>query len=140
MANKFSGSALYIEWVYSGGTVVLSGQQRSVQLSPSIDLIDGTAGDDADKEYLNGPKDATVSYSGLMSKIGDSPTYTEVEEAVVEGVHGTLLFGPEGTTTASRKYTIPAIAQGPQINMPYDDAVEISVEFQKNGALGRGTY
>ena len=140
MANKFSGSALYAEWVYSGGTVVLSGQQRSLSLSPSVDLLDGTAGSDADKEYLAGVKDATVSYSGVMSGMADSPTFMAVEAALAEGVSGTLYFGPQGTTSTYRKYTVPAISLGPSITIPYDDVVEISNEFQKNGALTRGTY
>ncbi len=140
MANKFSGSALYMEWVYSGGTVVLSGQQRSVSLSPSVDMHDATAGDDADKVYLPGTKDAVVSYQGLMSQIGDSPSYTDVENALVEGTQGTLVIGPEGTQSTERKYTIPAISQGPNLNFPYDDVVEIACEFQKSGAMTRGVY
>lgn len=141
MANTFSGSALYAEWIYGGGTVVLSGQQRSVQLTPSINLHNATAGDDADEDYLTGTKDATISYAGVMPKVGDDPSYIDVEDALVEGTSGTLIFGPEGTATGKRKYTIPAISQGPQMNFPYNDIVEISNEFQKSGSpLARATY
>ena len=140
MANKFSGSALYFQWVYSGGTVLLSGQQRSVTITPSVDLIDGTAGDDADKEYLSGVKDATVSFAGVMSAMADSPTYAEMEAALVEGNAGTINLGPEGTASTKRKYIIPAISLGASIAIPYDDVVELSNEFQKNGAMTRTTW
>lgn len=141
MSNKFSGSALYMDWVYAGGTVVLSGQQRTVSITPSVDLHDSTAGDDADKDYLAGVKDAVISYQGVMSAVGDSPSYTDVEDALVEGTSGTLTVGPEGTAVGKRKYTVPAISQGPQMSFPYDDIVEIANEFQKSGgALTRTTY
>lgn len=131
---EFSGSALVCKWIYSGGTVTLSGDQRTVTITPSINLINATAGSDADEAYILGTKDATASYSGVAQQGG-----TATEDALIEGTQGTLEIYPEGNTSGKRKYSMPAISMGPRYNFPYADVVELSVDFQKNGALARTT-
>jgi hypothetical protein len=132
---EFSGSALVASWVHSGGTATLTGDHRTVTISPTVGLAKATAGSDPDETYLATVKDATVNWSGVVQSGG-----TALEDALIEGKSGTLIVGPEGTVAGKRKYTIPAISLGPKMNFPFSDVVEMSVDFQKNGALTRGVY
>jgi hypothetical protein len=132
---EFSGSALVCNWVHAGGTASLTGDHRTVSITPTIGLAKRTAGSDADEGYLVTVKDATISWAGVVQAGG-----TTLEDALIEGKSGTLIVGPEGTASGKRKYTIPAISMGPKMNFPFDNVVEMTLDFQKDGALTRGTY
>lgn len=131
---EFSGSALVFQWIWSGGTATLSGDQRTVSLSPSVDFADTTAGSDARRTRLPTLKDASVSYSGLAQGGG-----TATEDALAEGNQGTIILQPEGTAAGKRKYTIGAFSQGAKYNYPYSDVVEMTCDFVGDGNYTRGT-
>lgn len=132
---EFSGSALVVQWIHPSGTVALTADSRSLSIEPTVKLYTATAGSDADEVYLSGIKDAKISWSGVAQTSG-----TALEDALVEGTSGTLIVGPEGTASGKRKYTIPAFSMGLQVNIPYDNVVELSCDWQKTGAMTRGTY
>lgn len=132
---KFSGSALYATWVYSGGTVTLSGNQRSFDFNPDIDLIDVTAGADAGKARIP----AVADHSSSFSFIPDQSTFITVEAAVKEGTQGTLNVSPWGTASGTRKYILPCISKGAKIRVPYADVVEMNVDFSGNGTVSYST-
>lgn len=131
----YRGSSLNVSWVYSGGTVDLSGDFRTFTYTPSVDMVDQTAGADTQKTYLAGLKDGQASLTAVMQAGG-----TATSNALVEGTSGTLTVGPEGTATAKQKIVIPAIAMGARFNIPYADVVELSCDFQQNGARTDGWY
>jgi hypothetical protein len=133
--SEFSGKDLVCQWIHSGGTLTMDGDQRSVSFTPSVKTIRATAGSDADETYLVGPKDGTWSFAAVAQADG-----TATEDALVEGAIGTLIVGPEGTASGNRKYTCPAISMGPRYSWPFDEVCEYSCDFQKNGAVTRGTY
>lgn len=132
--SKFSGSALVMQWIYSGGTVTITGKQRTAAINPTINLIDSTAGADAWMENLNSVKSFTASMGALLDD-----TSVAIEDALAEGTSGTLLIYPAGTASGKRKYTCPAISMGPNVSMPYDNNVEFTNDFTGNGELTRGT-
>ena len=132
---EFSGSALYFEWVYSGGTVTLHGDYRSADFNPSVDFADASAGSDPRKKRVVTLKDTQVSYRGVAQAGG-----TALEDALAEGTQGTINMGPEGTQSGKRKYVIGAFSQGAKIAMKYADVVELAVDFMGNGDLTRTTY
>ena len=132
---SYSGSALYAEWVYSGGTVILSGDFRKIDYTPSIDLLDETAGADPAKKRIVGVKDGQANMSMVRQAGG-----TALENALVEGTEGTLIWGPEGTTTGKGKKTLPAISGGVKSTQPYNNVVEISIAFTQNGSRTDGVY
>lgn len=132
---EFSGKDLVFQWVYTGGTVTLTGDQRTVSWTPDVKLMTATAGSDADDTFLVGAKSGKVSYAGLPQTGG-----TATEDGLVEGTGGTLTIGPEGTAGGKRKYTIPAISMGAKMNWPYADVCELTCDWTKNGAATRGTY
>lgn len=131
---EFSGSALVMQWIYSGGTVALSGDQRSVNLSPSVDFAETQAGADPRKKRIVTLKDASLSWSALAQAGG-----TALEDALAEGNEGTIILQPEGTAAGKRKYTIGAFSQGAKFNYPYSDVVEITCDWIGNGDYTRGT-
>lgn len=133
--TEYTGKNLYAQWTCAAGAVSLEGDFRTFSLKPSIALVKGTAGSDADEVYLATVKDAQMSWAGVAQTGG-----TILEDYLVEGTEGTLVIGPEGTVTGKRKWTIPAIALGGQIQIPYADIVEITCDFQKTGALIRGIW
>lgn len=132
---EYSGSALYLAWIHSGGTVTMHGDFRTFSFNPSVKTALATAGSDADEAYLAGVKDASMSVGLVAQSAG-----TALEDALVEGASGTLLVGPEGTASNKRKWTIPAISMGASFSIPYDNVVEMACDFQKTGALTRGLW
>ena len=133
--SEYTGKDLAIQWVYSGGTVTMSSDYRTAAYTPSVDLVDASAGNDANKTYLVALKDGKFSLTYL-----DQAGGTATMAACAEGTGGTLFIGPEGTVAGKPKQTIPAIAMGAQRNYPYNEVVEISVEFQQNGARTDGVW
>ena len=124
----YAGSALYVSWVYSGGTVALTGDFRQFTYTPSVDLYEATAGADAAKTYLPGVKDGQATFTAVMQAAG-----TAISNALLEGTEGTLTVAPEGTASGKQKMTLPAIALGATYSIPYNDVVELSANFQQNG-------
>lgn len=132
----YAGSALYIAWVYSGGTVTLHGDFRQFNYTPSIDLYEESAGADTAKSYLAGIKDGAPS----LSMVAQAGSVAAWGTALVEGTGGTLLIGTEGTVAGKLKWTIPAISQGITYTQPYNNIVDLSVGWQQNGARVEATW
>lgn len=133
---EYSGTACVISWI-TGGTITLQGDFRSLKLAPTVDLYDASAGSDTHKSRVVGIKDMKVDVSLVMQSGG---TASDFGTALAEGVSGTLIVGPEGTATGNRKYTIPAISLGAQINIPYNNVVDMTNSWMGNGAFTRGAY
>lgn len=133
---RFTGQDLYAEWVYSGGTVTISGDQTSMDIAPSVNLINSDAADDGWMTRLVGVKDFTVNWSARI----DQTVYVSVEDALAEGNIGTLYVYPWGTAASGkRKYTCPVISNGASFQWPYDNVVEGTNSFSGNGTITRGT-
>jgi hypothetical protein len=124
-----TGKNAYITWVYSGGTVQLHSDYRTISENPSIDLAECSAGADTNKTYIATLKDATIDWSGLLQADG-----TAMLAALAPGIEGTLKVYPEGTASGKPSKTYPAICMGARTNIPYNDVVEVSCTFQANGA------
>ena len=132
---EFTGSALIVQWIYSGGTVDLSADFRTVDWQPTTDMADSTAGSDTTRTRLATIKDATAAYTGVGQTGG-----TIIAAALAPGTSGTLIIGPEGTATGKRKITFPALSQGVQYSFPYSDVVTLSNSWLANGAWTDATY
>jgi len=133
--TAYSGNLLNVSWVYSGGTQLLTGDQKTFSYTPAIELHDQTAGGDTDKTYITGVKSGQCAFSAIMQTSG-----TALTVALCEGNSGTLYVGPEGTASTKQKITIPAIALGAKFSMPYADVVEVTCDFTQNGARTDGAF
>ena len=126
----FSGSALHLSWVWSGGTVTLHGDFRQFSWTPTLSLVESTAGSDTFREFIPGiGEGGDISCSMVMQSGG-----TALIAALARGNAGTQIYGPEGTATNAPKSTIPAISKGPSYSQPYDDIVEFAVSWQQSAA------
>lgn len=133
--TSFHGKDLDFKWIYSGGTVQVDTDYRSVDWNPTGELYDQTAGADTHKTYIPGTKDSTVNFSGLSQSGG-----TALSTALAVNNSGTIIISPEGTASGKRKITVPAYSQGARETWPYDNLCEITCSFQGNGAWTDATW
>jgi hypothetical protein len=132
---EYTGSALYAAFVNAGGTLVLSTDYRSLSDDPTIGLVKASAGSDTDETYLTTLKDSKYSWRGVAQTAG-----TVLVTQLIEGTQGTLIIGREGTASGKPKETVPVISMGGKFNYQYDNIVEITCDFQKNGARAFSAY
>jgi hypothetical protein len=132
---EYTGGSLFASFINPGGTLVLSTDYRTITSAPTIALVKSTAGSDADETYLVTQKDGKYSWKGVAQTSG-----TVLENQLLEGTQGTLIIGREGTVAGKVKETVPVIAMGADFNYPYDGIVEVSCDFQKNGARVLSVY
>jgi hypothetical protein len=127
---EISGANAIGTWVTSTGTTTLTGNQRSIDYTPSVDLFEATAGADGNKTYVVGPKDGQLSMT-LLTQGGS--TGTALLAQIVEGQIGTIT-SLSAEASAGATMTFPAICQGATQSWPYADVCTINVSFQQNGA------
>ena len=131
--STYAGSSLVVSWIQAAATTVLTGDHKSLTYTPSINFYDATAGADTHKSYIPGVKDGSATFNANFQS-GTVAGGTVTFAVLAEGTPGTLQWQPEGTASTKPKYVIPALAQGPQFSYPYDNVVEVTVNFQQNGA------
>ena len=127
--NNITGKDAYISWVWTGGTLNLATDYRTLALNESVDTAETTAGADTHKTYLATIKSATIDYSGLFPTGG-----TVLYAALAAGMSGTLTVAPEGTASGKVSHAYPAISLGATYDTPYADVVTVNCTFQSNGA------
>lgn len=137
---EFLGKDLQFQWVGTAGTLDMSEYQRGVTFSPTVAIHDVTTGAATYNTKMIGLKDFTVSYKGLWQSGTAGTATTTMENTLKAGEGGTIYLGPEGTATGMRKYTLPVISQGPQVNLQYDALTEINISFDGNGTVTYGAY
>ena len=132
IANRYTGKDVYATFVCPAGTITLTGDQRSLSVSREIDLVDVTAGSEADKSYIATIKDGTAEMEFMDQ---GSVLAAGLEAAMPEGTSGTLLYAPQGTASGKPKRGFGAIVKSLSVEYPYSDAVTYKVSFQKSGSL-----
>lgn len=130
VANRMTGPNLYVEFVHSGGTVNLTGDQRSLSTTREQELVDATAG--ADGARVNKATLKNFAASLEMMYIGTAGSATH--GALTLGLEGTLRYYPKGTASGNPKGAFPAIVQSSSLEIPYDDMVTFTMEFAGQGA------
>ena len=133
MATKI-GTALHLQWVTSSATINFNTDYRTFSYEPTVELLEETAGADASKQYIVSYKDGKASFAGLYQAGGTTPF-----ASCAEGQLGTLKVGWEGSAAGSVLQTIPAISMGVKTNTTYNGLVELSIDWQQNGARTDGT-
>lgn len=134
---RYTGKDLYAEWVYSGGTVELSADYRTVSTAENIDKVDASAGDDTHKYYLTALKDSTVSVE-LLGVTGT--TGTTLWGAMVPGTSGTLVWAPQGTASGKPKRSVACFVEKRGDSLKYNDVVAWTFDFQATEAVSDTTY
>lgn len=132
---SFVGSALVVTWTYTTGTITMNTDFRTFNYTPSIDYYDETAGADLSKQRIAGFKDGQASFGGLL-QAGSLPAWGT---AFIEGAVGTLVWCPEGTAAGKYHGTAQFLSGGLKQQYAYAGLVEVSIDFQQNGARSEGT-
>ncbi len=137
--TKYKGTATYIDWTPSGGTVatVLSAESRTFEVPQAAGLIDVTVRSDTAKANLADFPAISAKIAGLDTS--GTAASNQPWDTLNIGDAGTLRWGPEGTATGFRKRTLAAIVKTKNFSSPYDGAVVWDLEFESNGGTVAGT-
>lgn len=132
---SYTGQNLVLQWVWASGTINMNTDYQTATYTPSVELLDDTAGADTARTYIAGLKNGVLAYTGLM-QAGSLPAWGS---AFPEGQIGTAYLSPEGTAAGKFKQTIPAICQGMVNNFGYQTQVSTAISWQQNGSRTDGT-
>jgi len=125
---EYAGSAASVIWTYGALSLDLSPHTRSVTITPTMDTIDATAGQDQSRQFI--PSFVSYEYSWEGVAQGTTSSYgTIIAKALEAGTSGTITVGPFGTTSTYLKYTMPAFSRGCVHAMPYSDVATLSCTF-----------
>jgi len=130
MAELISGPTMVLTWTYSGGTISLAGDYRTVSWNPSTAFEDVSAGADTQIGRLPTLKDATATVELVTQTSG-----TAIAAALAPQTAGTLVIQPEGTASNKRKITLPAYSNGATLAFPYANVSTISCQFSGSSTL-----
>jgi hypothetical protein len=128
---EFTGKNLVVTF---GGTTI-SGNQRSFSVEEEAGLVDASAGNDPARTYLKTLEDGTATLEVLAQD--DS---TAIWAACRQGTSGSLVWGEEGNGVGNPRHTVPAVVSSRKKDMPYDDVVVMTFEFQFSGLVVDDTY
>lgn len=132
---EFTGKDLNVQWIYSGGTVDLSGDYRRLEVSEPIDTVDASAGSDTHRRVMTTLTNGRARLLVLMQTGG-----TVLHAAVKPGNEGTLIWGEEGTVAGKPKHTVEAVCIDRSPTYAYDDVSQMSVEWNLQAAPTDSTY
>lgn len=125
---EYAGSATVTQWITSAGTLQMSGDARSVNISPTMDTIDATAGSDTSKQFIPSFTTWEVTWEGVAQ---NGTAGTAFMAQLAPGTGGTLKVYPYGTAGSSSLFTMPAFSMGAAISMPYADVATISASWSQ---------
>ena len=132
MPRYVFGTAGFISF----GAVTLSTDMRNFDPEEEVGLADASAGNDLARSYLATLRDGKATLE-LVAVAGATATWN----AVAPGTAGTLTWADEGTATGKPKHSVTAIVQKRKRQMPYQEVVVYTIDFQFTGAaVTDGTY
>jgi hypothetical protein len=124
---EYAGSANVIVWITTSGTLTMSGDTRTLTITPSQDTIDATAGQDTSKQFLPSFTSWDVSWEGVAQS-GTAGTVYMAQLA--PGTQGTLKIYPAGSVAGTAPlFTMPAFSKGGALSLPYADVATISTSW-----------
>lgn len=117
------------------GTIDISGQGRSFEVSQSVDEIDVTTYGSDDKEFIVGMVERDSSLEVL-----DDAEAASIRNALKPGNQGTLSWFPQGSVSGKPQFVVgTALVREQNMSYPYDDAVLLSTSIRLSGAVVEGT-
>lgn len=133
---EYAGSAMYLGWKHSGGTVTMQTNARTFSWAPTMNFIDATAGADTYEVLLTSyGTGGEFSVETLAQTAG-----TALAAALDRGKKGTVIYGPYGNTAGNLRYLIPSYSTGPQWSSPFNDVTTLTANWRQYAAETRGTF
>jgi hypothetical protein len=124
---RYTGRALVVEWIYSGGTTNITNYRRSFETSESVDDADATCGTVTYRDHLPTFTDMTSTLEYLEDNGADG---TAAYSALAPRTEGTVRWSPEGTANGNPEYYGAAYVQSRDRSYPYDDVAQVTINFQ----------
>lgn len=125
----------------SGSLINISSTLNEIGLPRDIETAETTAFGDADKTYIVGLGDATVSLSGMFDATVDSQINGAIS-ALKSGAVSSLTFnyGPTGSASATPKLSGEALITSYEVSSPVGDVITYSLELQVTGGVTASTF
>jgi hypothetical protein len=125
----------------SGTPTDISQYTNSVQLPLELEEVETTCFGATARTYIPGFASASVSMSGNWDRTFDAfmtAIYAAFQAGTLTSV--TLDYGPEGTTSGDRKYSMELTMTSYEPGSEIEDPVAWSAEFRVTGNVTFGTY
>lgn len=130
VSDRMTGAGQYIAFVVNGGTVVISGDSRNLDIEREQELADVSAGADGARSSKATLKNYSASMEAVFIGTAGSATMGSADI----GVEGILLWGPKGTAAGQPKGAWPMIVNKASLTAPFDDVIMLNIEFTGQGA------
>lgn len=123
--GKYTGKDMVIRF----GTIDISGQGRSLEISQQADDIDVTTYGSTDKEFITGFTERSATLEIL-----DDDSSAVIRSALSPGSSSSLTWFPRGTGSGKPVRSVgTCVVTEANESYPYDDAVVISTTLRLNG-------
>lgn len=122
---KYTGKDMVIRF----GTLNVSGQGRSLEISQQADDIEVTTYGSTDKEFITGFTERSATLEIL-----DDNGSSAIRDALKPGSTNSLTWYPQGTASGKPVRSVgTCVITEANESYPYDDAVVISTSLRLNG-------
>ncbi len=133
---KFAALAPVFTFTPTGSTVVtdLAPWTKDLSISQSLDKAESTGYGNTNKQYVATIADAHFDWTTFIED------GNVIEDLLIPGAGGSLIFGPRGSTVGKRKYTLVGFVDQFDPSYPYSDVATAATGFAPTGNLTRGVY
>lgn len=136
VGSKFATIAPIFTFTPTGSTVVtdLAPWTKDLNMPQSMDSADATGYTNTNKQYVATITDLSMDWVTFLE------TGNVIEDLLIPGAAGTVIFGPKGSTAGLRKYTLVGFISQFDAHFPYSDVAAADTSFLPTGTLTRGVY
>lgn len=128
-ANRATGKDVYVAFIHSGGTAVLTGDQTNFGWDDEMETADMSAGSDTSRVY----KGTLLNFSASLETIYTGTAGTAAMYAARPGQAGTLIWGDLGTAAGKPKWGRPVLVTKHSTDEPFDDKIAVTIDFSPQG-------
>lgn len=121
--------------------VDISDTLNEITMPREVETAETTAFGDADKTYITGLADATVSLSGMLDASVDTTIAGNIANLKSGSVSSlSFEYGPSGSVSGQPKLSGEALITSYELSSPVGDVVTYSLELQVTGAITATTF
>jgi hypothetical protein len=135
---EYKGGSCITRWLWSGGTLDMSGDTRTLSIDIDLAVVDVTDGQASNRSFLPATTEWAVNWQGVAQNNASAPAGTLYALALQPGTSGTLLISPYGTATGDLFYIGSGFSNGLTMTAPYADVVSLSASWRFTDIDGGG--
>lgn len=136
VGNKFATIAPVFTFQAAGSTVILdlAPFTKDLKITQQMKSADATGYGNTNMQYVKTITDFSLDWSTFLE------TGNVIEDALLPGTTGSMIFGPSGSTAGNRKYTIPAYIENFSPDFKMSDVAVAATSAKPTGNITRGVY